>query len=85
MKSFGKRPAAILAAGSFALAMTSCQQPTAQNISTPSTSPLGQFWTQLFGKASPAIRGGFGDSAPHNSSSHPAEEDEIEERSGAGG
>lgn len=87
MKSFGKQPAAILAAGSFALAMTSCQQQSSQNggDAIQTSSSTSQVWTQVFKKISETLRGGFGSSAPLNGSNKREEEgEEIYEDDGAG-
>jgi hypothetical protein len=80
MKSFGKQPARILAAGSFALAMTACQhQSTANNAGVPGTDPsTTQFLAKLIKNISKTIRGGFGKMVLPNPSSERREDDEDE-------
>ena len=88
MKSFGKKPATILAAGSLALAMTSCQPQSTQNRpdSSNTSASTNQFWNRFVEKISETIRGGFGNSAPSdNSTNRKEDEDEIYEDEGAGG
>jgi type IV secretory pathway VirB2 component (pilin) len=73
-----------MAAGSFAMAMTSCQHASTQNTSG-TADPINQPWTQLIQKITKTIRGGFGSTAPPNGPiSRGEEEDERYEEGGAG-
>jgi hypothetical protein len=84
MKVFGKKPAAILAAGSFALAMTSCQQSsTGTNSDVAKTeASMAKTWAQLIEKISKTLRGGFGGAISLGDTRNRREEDED---GGAGG
>jgi hypothetical protein len=82
MKLFGKKPAVILAAGSFALAMTSCKQVTGENnANARNEASVAHAWIQLMEKISKTLRGGFGN-ANQSDSVRRREEDED---GGAGG
>ena len=84
MKLFGKKPAALLAVGSFALAMTSCKQAADENNESTekAASSLTQAWTQFVEKISKTLRGGFGGATQPSGVQNRRDEDED---GGAGG
>jgi hypothetical protein len=84
MKVFGKKPASLLVAGSFALALTSCKEASSSQVPNASSAP-GHVFAEFLEKVSRAIRGGFGGSALPGQTNRSTEEEWADEDFGAGG